>query len=265
MRIASVLSPRRTRNASNGPRIAPALFCTVCRRSPRTSLAATTTPPMPSERPLRYLVVECTTRSAPSSSGRCSTGVRKVLSTTRSAPASWATSATAVMSTSCISGLVDVHRARLGLGQLPRPPLRTGHSVVGRGGDDLGAQGGHQPLLLARKPLGHEQHDPVSPPAADQGEGEAGVARRRLDDGPARGQAGGPGAVDEGEADPVTSDGRLATEADSGIGRRAAGRGMRVAGSTRGGSSALIAAAVRCPCPCPFLCPCPCRCRCRCG
>ena len=35
-----------------------------------------------SEWPLRYLVAECTTRSAPCSSGRCRIGEAKVLSTT---------------------------------------------------------------------------------------------------------------------------------------------------------------------------------------
>ena len=47
---------------------------------------ATTAPPTTSLWPLMYLVVECTTMSAPSRKGCCQAGDRKVLSTTTSAP-----------------------------------------------------------------------------------------------------------------------------------------------------------------------------------
>ena len=49
--------------------------------------ATISAPPTVSEWPLRYFVVECITAPAPSSSGRCTTGVAKVLSTqTRASP-----------------------------------------------------------------------------------------------------------------------------------------------------------------------------------
>ncbi len=44
------------------------------------SSRATTTPPIASQWPERYLVVECITRSTPSASGRCRNGVAHVLS-----------------------------------------------------------------------------------------------------------------------------------------------------------------------------------------
>ena len=56
-----------------------------------------------------YLVVECTTRSAPSASGCCSSGERKVLSTATLAPAAWDASAMAAMSTTRSSGLEGLH------------------------------------------------------------------------------------------------------------------------------------------------------------
>ena len=54
------------------------------------------------------LVVECITRSAPRSSGRCKRGEQKVLSTTLSAPAARAASAVARMSVIRSSGLEGV-------------------------------------------------------------------------------------------------------------------------------------------------------------
>ena len=58
--------------------------------------------------PSRNLVPECTTISAPSCKGRCSTGVAKQLSTASKAPAPWARSASAAMSHRSVSGLVGV-------------------------------------------------------------------------------------------------------------------------------------------------------------
>ena len=55
-----------------------------------------------------YLVVLCTTTSAPSSSGRCRYGEANVLSVTSSAPCAWATSPSARMSMIDSSGLVGV-------------------------------------------------------------------------------------------------------------------------------------------------------------
>ena len=82
IRSASVLVPRRTSHASNGPRIAPAAFCTNFSHSMSSSRVATTTPPTLSLWPLRYFVVLCMTRSAPNSIGRWTYGLAKVLSTT---------------------------------------------------------------------------------------------------------------------------------------------------------------------------------------
>jgi hypothetical protein len=61
---------------------------------------------MTSEWPPRYFVVEWTTMSAPSSSGRWRYGVAKVLSTTTSAPTACAASAAAAMSITFRSGFV---------------------------------------------------------------------------------------------------------------------------------------------------------------
>ena len=55
-----------------------------------------------------YLVSECTTRSAPCASGRCSTGVANVASTDSSAPASCAIAATASTSVTRVVGLAGV-------------------------------------------------------------------------------------------------------------------------------------------------------------
>jgi len=65
-------------------------------------------PPMTSEWPFRYLVVECTTMSKPYSSGRCSQGEAKVLSHTEMMPRLRAMAATASRSTSFSSGLVGL-------------------------------------------------------------------------------------------------------------------------------------------------------------
>ena len=51
-------------------------------------------------------VAECTTRSAPSSRGRCSTGVANVLSTATYAPSSWAAAMIAGRSATSSAGLV---------------------------------------------------------------------------------------------------------------------------------------------------------------
>ncbi len=77
-------------------------------RSPSSASPTTATPPTMSEWPFRYLVAECMTMSAPSSSGRCIQGVAKVLSTTTRMPRPRAAATTAAMSTSFSSGLVGV-------------------------------------------------------------------------------------------------------------------------------------------------------------
>jgi hypothetical protein len=65
-------------------------------------------PPRPSEWPLRNLVVECITMSAPRASGLCSTGDMNVLSTLISTPRACAISQTAAISVRTIRGLVGV-------------------------------------------------------------------------------------------------------------------------------------------------------------
>src|SRR2546422_448519 len=98
IRSASVLVPRTASQQSNGPGTAPTAFCTKPIRSARSSRFATSIPPTMSLCPFRYLVVECSTTSAPSSSGRWKHGVAKVLSTTNRAPARRAISPAAARS-----------------------------------------------------------------------------------------------------------------------------------------------------------------------
>src|SRR5690606_41593654 len=75
---------------------------------PSASSDTTNAPPTTSECPPKYLVVECTTTSAPSASGCCRYGVAKVLSTASNAPCSCATRANPAMSTIPSNGLVGV-------------------------------------------------------------------------------------------------------------------------------------------------------------
>ncbi len=104
IRTASVLIPRSTSHESNGPGTAPSDFCRKRSRSAIASSFVAAKPPITSEWPPRYFVVEWTTTSAPSSSGRWRYGVANVLSTTRIAPAACAASAAARMSTTFSSG-----------------------------------------------------------------------------------------------------------------------------------------------------------------
>ncbi|MNI62854.1 hypothetical protein D3C73_1181890 [compost metagenome] len=109
MRSGRVFRPRSARKLSNGPCTPPTEFCRKAICSASSALSPTTTmPPTMSEWPLRYLVAECSTRSAPSSSGRCSIGEAKVLSTTTIRPWRLAMAATAAMSTIFSIGLVGV-------------------------------------------------------------------------------------------------------------------------------------------------------------
>ncbi len=78
----SVLRPRRIKNASCGPSIAPVMSLSLTMRIwSMISLRAAEKPATTSPWPLRYLVALCTTTSAPSFSGCTSSGVEKVLST----------------------------------------------------------------------------------------------------------------------------------------------------------------------------------------
>ena len=69
IRTASVLVPRSTSHASIGPGTAPDDFRTKAISSANASSLTTSIPPMTSEWPFRYFVVECITTSAPSSNG----------------------------------------------------------------------------------------------------------------------------------------------------------------------------------------------------
>ncbi|MNN34006.1 hypothetical protein D3C81_1477870 [compost metagenome] len=104
MRRARVLAPRKVSQASNGLALPPALIWK--RRACATHAASPTRmPPVASLWPLRYLVVLCSTRSAPSASGRYSAGDRKVLSTTSLRPRRLASAASAGISLTRTSGL----------------------------------------------------------------------------------------------------------------------------------------------------------------
>ena len=70
--------------------------------------APDTTPPVVSECPPRYFVAECSTRSAPCSSGRQITGGAMVESTTSSAPWRCAIAARAGRSATAVVGLARV-------------------------------------------------------------------------------------------------------------------------------------------------------------
>ena len=101
--------PRISSQASNGPRVAPICARTWPMRSHNALRAAVASAPATtSEWPLRYLVAECMTMSAPSASGRVKIGVETVESTHSSAPAACAMSETAAMSVMVHSGLLGV-------------------------------------------------------------------------------------------------------------------------------------------------------------
>ena len=95
----------------------------VAQRSQKSSRrAVTSAPARTSPWPLRYLVPEWNTRSAPSAIGRVSTGVATVESTANSAPAPWATSAAAAMSITSQVGLqgVSIHTSLVVPGRTAR-------------------------------------------------------------------------------------------------------------------------------------------------
>src|SRR5215211_6320424 len=196
----SVRRPRWTRKQSSGPGTAPTEFWTKRTRSWSAGSATITAPPTTSEWPPRYLVVEWTTASAPSSRGRWRAGVAKVLSTqTR---ASRECSTTAEMSTTLSSGFngVGVGLVDQVEGQAParenlvHEPEGAAVEIAGEddvvaglthgreqrvlGGHAAGERGGEATLEFAQGPLKRRPG----------GVGRAGVvvvlgelARRRLD------------------------------------------------------------------------------------
>ena len=87
----------------------PSTFSSACAFSIRAR-EPTSAPPMMSLWPPSALLRLCMTRSAPSFSGRCTTGVAKVLSTKTAIPRSWAAAATAARSTISTMGLVGLSR-----------------------------------------------------------------------------------------------------------------------------------------------------------
>ena len=106
---AAVRSPRRARNAACGSRQPPRTFI-VARAASMRARDPTSAPPMRSLWPASALVRLCITRSAPSASGRCSSGVAKVLSTTTTRPRACAAAHTASRSTTSSVGLVGLSR-----------------------------------------------------------------------------------------------------------------------------------------------------------
>ena len=83
MRTASVFTPRRVSHASNGLGTEPTAFWVNSSCSASASSEVISAPPTTSEWPPMYLVVECSTTSAPSASGDCRYGEANVLSTTQ--------------------------------------------------------------------------------------------------------------------------------------------------------------------------------------
>ena len=77
IRTPRVLRPRVVRNASIGPETAPTANCTKPIFSASSASLTTMAPPTTSEWPPMYLVVECTTTSAPRASGCLQVGRRE--------------------------------------------------------------------------------------------------------------------------------------------------------------------------------------------
>ncbi len=105
------------------------------------------------------------------------------------------------------------------------PPDRPVGALVARREDDLGAEHLEELAALDRHVLGQHDLDRVALDAGDHGHGDAGVARRRLDDRLARRQrAVGLGLLDHAEGDAVLDRARrvlplhLAEDADVGVG-----------------------------------------------
>ena len=107
-RAGSVLIPCKVSQASKGAWIEPTVFRISRKRSASAASLVASEPPTVALCPSMYFVVESTEMSAPSSSGRCRTGVRKVLSTASSRPWRLVISAMAAMSVRVRIGLAGV-------------------------------------------------------------------------------------------------------------------------------------------------------------
>ena len=123
----------------------------MSKRSARSSRAVTSAPPTTSLCPLRYLVVECTTRSTPSASGRWKYGLRKVLSATVSRPCSRPMATIARMSTMCSSGLlgVSIHSIRVSGRTAARTAVSSLMSTNENAMPNCGMSGLEQPVGAA--------------------------------------------------------------------------------------------------------------------
>jgi hypothetical protein len=109
-RIRSVSSPFSTTHAVNGLIVGPVCCSSGFSSTRCTRRGPSTAPPSVRPCPSMCFVVEYTTTSAPRSSGRCSTGVAKMLSTMTRAPAACASSLTAATSTSSCIGFDGVSK-----------------------------------------------------------------------------------------------------------------------------------------------------------
>ena len=109
--------------ASNGEALAPWSTAKLHSHWTSSSLPATT-PRVASLWPAMALVAECTTRSTPWSSGRCTSGVAKVESTTVIGPAMAPSSSRSTRSRRGLAGVSAMHQHRLarpdGLGERAR-------------------------------------------------------------------------------------------------------------------------------------------------
>ena len=124
-RSGSVARPRCSRKASSGAS-EPPVSTRVSRRAASRAGSPTATPPVASLCPPMYFVAECTTMSAPHSSGRHTTGEANVESTTRAAPAPWAASASSGRSATDMVGL-----ARVSAQTTSAPPPTAARTAAG--------------------------------------------------------------------------------------------------------------------------------------
>ncbi len=102
--------PRSVSQAANGSAVAPSSTARAQTARWHSRSAKTATPPITSEWPPRYLVVEWITMSAPCSIGRQSSGEARELSTTPVNPAARPAASSAGRSLTWVIGLAMVSR-----------------------------------------------------------------------------------------------------------------------------------------------------------
>ena len=132
-----------------------------------------TAPPTTSLCPFRYLVVECITRSAPSDSGCCHIGERKVLSTTTKAPTACAASAIARISTTRSKGLLGVSIHTRLRPRLEGRAQRGGIALIDEIDNEIALrmQRGQQPIGAAVAIVGRNDARAMRQGRQDQGDG----------------------------------------------------------------------------------------------